>query len=136
MNQHAPTVHRGSGRIRLLPGLGLAVVAIAALLVAGCSADLDEGRESVAVSTSEVSVDDDVFAPDVIEVPAGTEVTWTWVGSNNHNVTADEFTSETQSSGTFSHVFDQPGTYSYRCTLHPGMAGTVVVTDEAGGDAS
>jgi plastocyanin len=27
-----------------------------------------------------------------------------------------------------SHTFDRPGTYPYRCTLHDGMDGRVVVT--------
>jgi plastocyanin len=33
-----------------------------------------------------------------------------------------------QRSGTFTHTFDRPGTYPYRCTLHDGMDGRVVVT--------
>jgi plastocyanin len=64
-----------------------------------------------------------------VEVPAGTEVTWTWDGDNRHNVTGEPFSSDTQSEGTFSHTFDDAGTYTYRCTLHPGMEGAVVVTD-------
>ncbi len=32
-----------------------------------------------------------------------------------------------QSEGSFTHTFDQPGTYGYRCTLHGGMDGRVVV---------
>jgi plastocyanin len=29
---------------------------------------------------------------------------------------------------SFNVRFDQPGTYTYVCTLHPGMGGTIVVT--------
>jgi plastocyanin len=29
---------------------------------------------------------------------------------------------------SFTVRFDQPGTYTYVCTLHPGMGGTIVVT--------
>ena len=36
---------------------------------------------------------------------------------------------------TYSHVFDQPGTYAYFCTIHgtatAGMIGTIVVTEPA-----
>jgi plastocyanin len=34
----------------------------------------------------------------------------------------------TQSSGTYRHRFDAPGTYAHRCTLHSGMKGRVVVS--------
>ena len=29
---------------------------------------------------------------------------------------------------TISHTFDQLGTFDYRCTIHPGMTGTVIVS--------
>jgi plastocyanin len=68
------------------------------------------------------------FQPPAIEVKPGTQVTWRFVdGSVPHNVKGDGFVSKTQSSGTFSHRFTQPGEYRYTCTLHAGMAGRVVV---------
>jgi len=30
-------------------------------------------------------------------------------------------------SGTFSYTFDEPGTFSYHCTPHPDMTGSVTV---------
>lgn len=60
----------------------------------------------------------------------GTEVTWTWEGDSEHNVVADAFSSDVQSEGIFRHAFDQPGTYRYRCTLHGGMDGTVLVAPQ------
>jgi len=69
------------------------------------------------------------FQPPAIEVPAGTEVTWRFAdGSVPHNVKGDGYASETQSRGTFSHRFERPGEYRYRCDLHAGMNGRVVVT--------
>ena len=41
----------------------------------------------------------------------------------------DGFESDTQLDGTFEHGFDSPGTYTYVCTLHPGMDGTVIAVD-------
>lgn len=107
------------------------VLAVAALavLAAGCAGDGPLAAEPVA--TSEVAVVDDDFEPAVAEVRAGTTVTWTWQGRNDHNVVADDFSSDVQSSGTFTHTFDEPGTYAYRCTLHSGMRGEVVVTGTA-----
>jgi plastocyanin len=40
----------------------------------------------------------------------------------------DGFESKTQSSGIYRHTFDAPGSDDYRCTLHSGMKGRVVVT--------
>jgi plastocyanin len=40
------------------------------------------------------------------------------------------FESKDQSSGTFRHRFEQPGTYPYECTIHPGMEGSIVVEDD------
>lgn len=106
----------------------LAVAAVAVLAV-GCAADDPLAAEPV--TTSEVAVVDNEFEPAVAEVPAGTTVTWMWEGRNDHNVVADDFSSDVQSSGTFTHTFDEPGTYAYQCTLHGGMRGEVVVIDAA-----
>ncbi len=68
------------------------------------------------------------FLPPAIEVAPGTEVTWRFVdGSVPHDVKGDGFASEIQSRGTFSHRFTQAGEFRYRCTLHAGMDGRVVV---------
>jgi plastocyanin len=69
------------------------------------------------------------FLPPAIEVAPGTEVTWRFVdGSVPHDVKGDGFASEIQSRGSFSHRFTQAGEFRYRCTLHAGMDGRVVVT--------
>jgi plastocyanin len=68
------------------------------------------------------------FLPAAIEVTPGTEVTWRFDdGSVPHDVKGDGFASEVQSRGTFSHRFTQAGDFRYRCTLHAGMEGRVVV---------
>ena len=73
------------------------------------------------------------FLPPAIEVAPGTEVTWRFVdGSVPHDVKGDGFASEIQSRGTFSHRFTQAGEFRYRCTLHAGMEGRVVVAGDNG----
>ena len=68
------------------------------------------------------------FLPPAIEVKPGTEVTWRFVdGSVPHNVKGEGFASGTRDRGTFSHRFTKAGEYRYRCTLHAGMEGRVVV---------
>jgi plastocyanin len=74
------------------------------------------------------------FLPPAIEVAPGTEVTWRFAdGAVPHNVKGDGFASKTQSKGTFSHRFTQAGEFRYRCTLHAGMEGRVVVAAGDGG---
>ena len=97
------------------------------MLAAGCAADsLGAG---VPIQSNEVRVIDNGFEPAVIQIPVGDPVGWTWEGSRDHNVVGDGFQSATQSSGTFTHTFDQPGNYEYECTLHGGMRGEIIVGD-------
>jgi len=109
-------------RTLLLAAAGLLAVA----LVACGGTSLDDIEPVEGVST--VAVDDNVFEPRVIRIPAGTEVVWEWEGGARHNVVGDGgFQSDLLREGTFTHVFDTPGTYNYICTLHGGMTGRVIV---------
>ena len=76
-----------------------------------------------------VSVSDNEFIPTELTVEAGTLVTWNWNGNAQHNVVGEGFESEIQVSGTFEDAFDRPGTYTYVCTLHQGMDGTIIVVE-------
>ena len=75
------------------------------------------------------------FVPLLILVEDGATVTWTNNDSVDHTVTAGtpEDLSELFDSGplapgeTFTFTFEEPGTYVYFCTIHPGMVGSVVV---------
>jgi plastocyanin len=70
------------------------------------------------------------FMPDQLEVVAGTTVTWTNTDSVAHTSTSDVsgWNSGTIAPrGQFSTVFQTAGTFSYHCSIHPGMVGTVVV---------
>ena len=71
---------------------------------------------------------DDVFTPSTITIHAGQEVTWSFEGSGAHNVTGADFKSELMLRGAFEHTYNDAGTFEYRCTLHDGMVGNVVVT--------
>ncbi len=76
------------------------------------------------------------FEPANATIPAGTTVTWTWVGGF-HDVTATGNPAFPSSGApvappkTFSHSFNTPGTYLYFCSVHgsptTGMRGTIVV---------
>jgi plastocyanin len=81
--------------------------------------------------TTNVSVSNNAFAPDFIQVSPGATVTWTWSESGNHNVTfADASITDigNQTSGAHTSVMPSAtGDYTYQCTNHVGMNGSVRV---------
>jgi plastocyanin len=73
------------------------------------------------------------FDPAVIEVKAGTTVTWTNHDEFPHNImllTGPDKTSESLGVGQTAQIpFNKAGTYYYECSLHPQqMHGKVIVT--------
>ncbi|HEY5219901.1 MAG TPA: plastocyanin/azurin family copper-binding protein [Gemmatimonadaceae bacterium] len=79
-------------------------------------------------TSNSIALGDDFFNPSTTTVGVGTTVTWTWSTGTTHNVTfADGTTSGDKSSGTYTRTFNTAGTYSYQCTIHTGMTGTIVV---------
>ena len=79
---------------------------------------------------AEVKIDNFSFTPATITVPAGTDVTWTNRDDIPHNVVSDDHSIKSKTLDTdekFTFTFTKPGTYSYFCSLHPKMKGTVVV---------
>ena len=70
------------------------------------------------------------FNPPEVRAAPGQEVVWVFRDGNvPHTVTADNnsFDSGQVTEGEFRLAFDQPGSYSYHCAVHPGMKGRVLV---------
>ncbi|MEK7526005.1 MAG: cupredoxin family copper-binding protein [Patescibacteria group bacterium] len=70
------------------------------------------------------------FSPKIITIKAGESVTWTNSDLVGHTATADDDSWDTSliSNGESKIVkFDKKGTYTYHCTPHPFMKGTVIV---------
>lgn len=106
-----------------------------AALLAGCTVGSPPPVSSSTAppgSTPTVTVQDDLFHPAELTVEEGTTVVWEWEeGRRAHNVVGEGLSSDTKADGTFEHRFDEPGTYTYSCTLHAGMDGTVIVEPSA-----
>ena len=89
------------------------------------------------------------FIPNPVTIAMGGTVTWENVDNAAHTVTsgspADGPDGVFDSSlimapmggdvKTFSHTFDDAGTYDYFCMVHPWMAGSVIVADAAAAEA-
>jgi len=80
----------------------------------------------------QVLIDNFAFGPATLTVARGTTVTWINKDNDAHTVTAagnkPMFKSPPLDTGdTFSFAFKYPGTYTYFCSIHPSMTGTIVV---------
>ncbi|OPY38350.1 MAG: Halocyanin precursor [Methanoregula sp. PtaU1.Bin051] len=70
------------------------------------------------------------FSPATITVKPETTVTWTNEDSAIHTIVADSgaFASDILGTGpSFRFTFSTAGTYTYHCSIHPSMKGTVIV---------
>ena len=86
-----------------------------------------------------VTIDNFVFSPEKIMVKAGTTVTWTNRDDIPHTVASKDRLFKSKAMDTdesYSFTFTTPGEYSYFCSLHPHMTGTIVVEAATGSAAS
>jgi plastocyanin len=87
-------------------------------------------------SSTSVTMGDLFFSPASVSIAVGDTVTWNNTGQAPHNATADDgsFKTPTIENGeSASHTFTQAGTFSYVCTIHPNMKGTIRVISSGGG---
>lgn len=85
-----------------------------------------------------VSITNDAYTPASRTVTVGSTVSWVWSTCSgdvytgqqcaSHSVTFDDgISSGTQDQGSFDRTFNVAGTYTYHCTVHPAMTGTITV---------
>ena len=83
---------------------------------------------------------DGCFIPSTVTIPMGGTVTWENGDTAAHTATGGSATegpsgvfdsSLIMAGSSFSHTFEDAGTFDYFCMVHPWMAGTVIVVDEA-----
>ena len=122
--------------------LALAFVAVGGA-AAAVWADHDGGARSTTDATATttvaaggsgdvaVTIEGFAFDPPELDVAVGATVTWTNQDGATHTVkSADDAFDGSAGLGqgdTFTHTFDQAGTFDYICGIHPGMKATVVV---------
>ena len=121
-------------KTRSIPGIFVALAA--AVLLFPSSSPAQAGGQCLdpvtSASSTTVHLEGVCFSPTVVHVKAGTTVTWTNdLSKAPHTVTGVNglFASPDQLTpgSSFSHQFTDKGIFPYYCTLHPSMAGTVVV---------
>jgi plastocyanin len=111
----------------LLGAVGVTAVLAAAvpeLTAAG------EGMVQAAASPATIDIDNFAFTPATLTVTTGTTVTWKNEDDSPHRIGDKDGTFKSaalDTDDTFSHTFAAPGEYPYICTIHPYMAGKIIV---------
>jgi plastocyanin len=80
--------------------------------------------------TDKVEIADYKFAPETIQVDAGTKVTFTNADATKHTATADDGSFDTgdlDKGDSASVTLSKPGEFTYYCRFHPFMKATVEV---------
>lgn len=94
----------------------LSVVAVGGVPIASSATMVQAGTEA-----------GDVYSPRSVTVAKGSRVTWQFNGPHNVVGKGKGWTSKIRTSGTWSRTFRVKGKFYYRCTIHPGMKGSVTV---------
>lgn len=93
----------------------------------------NQPASSAAVQTNAVTIKNFAFSPATITVAKGTKVTWTNEDSVAHQIASDSsssaaFNGPSMATGQqFSFTFNEAGTFSYHCAIHPSMTAKVIV---------
>jgi plastocyanin len=132
-----------SAQSRLLFCAACTVLVILACMAAGCTS-----YQSVPATTTPLvtpaspasagpgntsTIKNFAFDPSALTVKAGTAVTWTNLDGAPHTIVSDTgspapFSSDTlQTGASYAFTFTQAGTYTYHCSIHPSMKGTIFV---------
>ena len=131
-------------RTRLLAAgaIGLALTSV----LAGCGSDKSGGSSAgtggatagsgssctmLTGATATVSIQNFAFKPTCVSVAVGTKVTFSNEDGTTHTATdagSGGFDSSNLKQGqSYTHTFTKAGTYSYICSIHQYMRGTIVV---------
>jgi plastocyanin len=105
-------------------------VALASALVLVLSLVAPSPQRAAAQDSVTIDIVDFAFSGGTMSVQVGTTVTWVNQGAVNHTATGDGGSFDTGTiapGGSASITFDTPGTYSYFCSIHPNMTGTITV---------
>lgn len=84
---------------------------------------------------NEIFIQDFAYSPESLTIKKGTTITWTNKDEAHHDITPIEMSDNFKPSKllaqgeSYSFTFESAGTYNYKCSPHPYMKGTVVVTE-------
>ena len=114
------------------------ILLVLACTCAGCTSPQSPSAPAAttpvpAGGSNAVMIKNFAFSPATLTVKTGSTVTWTNQDVAPHQVASDPgtpvaFSSDSLVNGaSYQFTFTQPGTYTYHCTIHPNMKGTIIV---------
>src|SRR5918994_3006326 len=112
--------------------LALTVAAVSVAIVAASNSG-GGGATARAAANVTITARDFFWSPDAVTIQVGDTVTWT-NAQGFHNVLLGDsrlnqpgFPNDPAWNPPPSETFNEPGSYTYVCEVHPGMTGTVNV---------
>jgi plastocyanin len=90
-----------------------------------------DGKDAPAAGHNQIVIKDFMFTPMVLTVKSGEKITWINRDEEPHTVVSVEkqFTKSKalDTDDQFTITAGAPGTYTYFCSVHPKMTGTIIV---------
>lgn len=132
--------HHEQNSFLIIVGGGFVIIAMIFLLMNGgrtaydkvsakSSPTVEESRRN---TTNTVTMKNLEFDKKILNIKVGDIVTWVNEDTVSHTATADDGSFNTQllaQGEKASITFTKKGTYTYHCTVHPSMRGTIVVEE-------
>jgi plastocyanin len=108
----------------------IAAMVCASFLFVGVG-EITSRAANVPPAIVEVKIDNFMFAPMDLTIAAGTTVKWINHDDIPHTVVSEDKTTfkskAMDTDESFSYTFNQPGTYTYFCSIHPKMVAKIIV---------
>lgn len=113
------------------------LILVMSLGLAACANGANEpdaqSEPQTPVTDPVITIEDMEFEDGTITIEEGTTVTWVWADAPiEHNVVFADFESPLQAEGSYTHTFEEAGTYDYHCAPHPSMTGVITVVEADG----
>jgi plastocyanin len=121
----------------------IAVCGICALVLSGCGQSAADSAAATTLALAspaaspavldtapQVVIANFTFTPSPLTITVGARIAWVNHDDIPHTVTDTQHrysSAGLDTNDSFAHTFDAPGTYSYYCTLHPKMTGSIIV---------
>jgi amicyanin len=104
------------------------ILIILAIFLVSCT---QSSTTQINSNENNIIIKDFGFNAQSITIKVGDVVTWVNEDPMQHTVTSDsgsELNSDSLNKGEiYSHTFNQKGTFSYQCNIHPSMKGKIIV---------